>query len=134
LFPSYDERKINGIIKEYIGVDRYCFKHLYEVYDLNSIRTHNGRLNYYIASEDGLERTVDQVASITTEVSELDDYLATFTQQPNFSLEDEVRKVRELFYAQWETPSLECRHEMKVYQGFSESYLYCTKCDHKEKQ
>lgn len=25
-----------------------------------------------------------------------------------------------------------CRHEFKEYHGFTESYRYCTKCDHKE--
>lgn len=25
-----------------------------------------------------------------------------------------------------------CNHDMKKYVGFSESYKYCTKCDHKE--
>lgn len=29
-------------------------------------------------------------------------------------------------------PNGKCKHEMKFYQGFSEEYNYCTKCDHKE--
>lgn len=24
----------------------------------------------------------------------------------------------------------ECQHEMKTYHGFTESYMYCTKCDY----
>lgn len=31
-----------------------------------------------------------------------------------------------------ELSSKRCNHEFKEYHGFTESYRYCTKCDHKE--
>ena len=29
-----------------------------------------------------------------------------------------------------ESYTQECKHEMKTYHGFTESYMYCTKCDY----